>query len=95
MALKIVFNKRADNKLDKILDYLTKEWSLKVVNEYIENLYNTLDNLAEFPEIGLKIDEERNIRALLVTKHTRLYYRVDKNRLIILNFIDTRKKQAG
>ncbi len=72
MALKIVFNKRADNKLDKILDYLTKEWSLKVVNEYIENIYNTLDNLAEFPEIGLKIDEERNIRALLVTKHTRL-----------------------
>ena len=63
MALKIVFNKRADNTLDKILDYLIKEWFNKVANEYIDNLYNTLENLAEFPEIELKIDEERNIRA--------------------------------
>lgn len=92
MALRIVFTKRADKKLDKILHYLQSEWSLKIAGEFVENLYNTLDNIAVFPEIGLTIDDEKLIRAFLITKHTKLYYRIEKGKLIVLNFIDTRKK---
>lgn len=92
MALEIVFTKRADKKLDNILHYLQNEWSVKVAGEFIETLYITLDNIVVFPEIGLIINDEKQIRAFLITKHTKLYYRIEKGKLIVLNFIDTRKK---
>ena len=92
MALKIVFNKRADLKLDKTLEYLKTQWSVRVANEFLENLYNTIDILSIFPEIGTMVDNERNIKGFLVTKQTKMYYRVESDKLIILNFIDTRRK---
>ncbi len=75
MALKIVFNNRADLKLDKILNYLKSEWSVKVANEFLGNLYNLMDILSVFPEIGTIVDIERNIRAFLVT--SQLNYIID------------------
>ena len=92
MALKIIFNKRADLKLDKTLDYLKAEWSVRIANEFLENLYDTIDVLSIFPEIGTIIDNVRNIRGFLITKQIKVYYRVENEKLIILNFIDTRQK---
>ena len=92
MALKIEFSKRANSKLDRILNFLHTEWSQKVASEFLETLYITIDNIAVFPEIGLLLNEEKGIRGFLVTKHTRLYYRIQKDKLILLNFIDTRQR---
>ncbi|NOS85361.1 MAG: type II toxin-antitoxin system RelE/ParE family toxin [Ignavibacteria bacterium] len=92
MALKIVFNKRADNKLDSTLEYLKSEWSVRVANEFLEHLYETLDVLSIFPEIGTIIDDLKEIRGFLATKQIKVYYRIKDNKLIVLNFIDTRQK---
>lgn len=59
MALEIVFTKRADNKLDAILDYLRNEWSLKTAETFTEHLYNILDIVSRFPDAGTLIDESK------------------------------------
>lgn len=37
---------------------------------------------------------KKNIRSILVTKHNKVYYRVEKGNLIIINIIDTRRDPA-
>lgn len=92
MALKIVFSKRADIKLDSTLEYLRSEWSIRVANEFLEHLYETIDTLSIFPEIGTIVNEVNGIRGFLVTKQIKVYYKVKENKLVVLNFIDTRQK---
>lgn len=93
MALQIVVNKRAEINIDKTLSYLNSEWSEKIAGEFIENLFNIIELLSLFPELGTIVDDEKDIRGFLLVKQIKIYYRVKGNRLIILNLIDTRKKQ--
>ncbi|MDO9256718.1 MAG: type II toxin-antitoxin system RelE/ParE family toxin [Bacteroidales bacterium] len=52
MALEILWTKQADRKFDKIIDYLFHEWNQKVTQAFVKKVYDTLDILAGFPEIG-------------------------------------------
>jgi plasmid stabilization system protein ParE len=52
MALRIFWSKRADKKFDNILDYLNTEWGEKVTSAFVKKVYDFLDILVEFPEIG-------------------------------------------
>jgi plasmid stabilization system protein ParE len=52
MALEIIWTKQADRKFDRIIVYLLHEWNQKVTASFVRKVYDTLDTLAEFPEIG-------------------------------------------
>lgn len=52
MALGIFWSKRADKKFDNILDHLSREWGEKVTSAFVKKVYDFLDILIEFPEIG-------------------------------------------
>jgi hypothetical protein len=38
MAKQIIYKKRFLNKLDKLLIYLEKEWSITIANEFLDKL---------------------------------------------------------
>ena len=42
MALVIFWSKRADQKFDKIIDYLNKEWGQSVTSAFIRKVYDFL-----------------------------------------------------
>ena len=63
MALEIVWSKRADNKFDKIIKHLTDEWGKNVTSAFVKKVYDFLDILVEFPEIGTL--EHWNIRKII------------------------------
>ena len=52
MALKIRWTTRADIKLDQLIIYLESEWGESVVKAFMSKLYDFLEILSEFPEIG-------------------------------------------
>ncbi len=52
MALEIRWTKRADIKLDHLIIYLEEEWGESVVKAFMRKLYDFLEILSEFPEIG-------------------------------------------
>lgn len=66
-------------------------WYDSVADNFIKKLYETIELLSEKPNSGLKLKEGNNIRTILITKHNRLYYRIEKDKLIIINLIDTRR----
>ena len=91
MALKIQWTKRADKKFDLILDYLLVEWNQKVTVSFVRNVYDIIDILAEYPEIGTLENSEKGIRGLTIVKQVDIFYKVNGDQLIILNFFDNRQ----
>lgn len=93
MANQIVWTKRADANFDKILEYLHVQWGQKVTIDFIKRTYDFLDILIDFPEIGVMQNVGSNIRGFTLTKHTTLFYRIESQTILLLNFFDNRQRR--
>jgi plasmid stabilization system protein ParE len=90
MAQQIIYKKRFINKLNKLLLYLEREWSAAVANEFLDKLEDHLKKIKFYPTIG-NLTSLKNTRSVLITKHNKIYYRVEKNKIVLINMIDTRR----
>ena len=91
MALEIQWSKRADKKFDLIIEYLLEEWSEQVTKSFVQKVYDLIDVLAEFPEIGAIEYKEKGIRGFTIIKQINIFYRIKDNKIIILDFFDNRQ----
>lgn len=91
MAKRIVWNKRALEKFDEIVDYFEKNFSQKVAFGFVKKVFDRLDILSKYPEIGRKSKKKKNIRFHRIDKHIDLYYRIDGKNLIVVYIFDTRQ----
>jgi len=94
MALEILWSKRADKKFDKILIYLSNEWGNIVTMSFVKKVYDFLDILSEFPDIGTLENKENGIRGFVIIKQVCIFYTIRENRIIILNFFDNRQSPS-
>lgn len=90
MAKEIVWTKRANAKFNKIIQFLEEEWGEKVTANFVRRTFDLLDLLFEYPTLGWLEKPDKEIRGFLITKHNRLFYRIKDEKLILLNFFDTR-----
>ena len=52
MALEIKWSTKAEISLDYLIIYLQNKWGTVVVQEFMQKLFDFLEILTEFPEIG-------------------------------------------
>ena len=90
MALTIYWSKRADSKFDSIIEFIHDEWGEVVTKAFVKKVYDFLDILEEFPEIGTLENKERNIRGFVIVRQLTLFYKIQDNKIILLNFFDNR-----
>ncbi len=88
MALTIYWTKRADIKFDKIIRFLNEEWGEKATKKFVQKVYDFLEILQEYPEIGTIENKESNIRGFVIVKQLTLFYKINQNKIILLNFFD-------
>ncbi len=91
MALRVITKKRFQNKVRKLNEYLISNWNESVADDFVLKLISTIVLLSEQPHLGSAVKGFNGIRTILITEHNRLYYRIEKNTLVILNLIDTRR----
>jgi len=91
MALNIKWSKRADRKFDKILEYLMTNWSEQVTKNFVKKVYDFLDVLSEFPEIGSIENSEKGLRGFTIVKQINIFYRIKGETIILLDFFDNRQ----
>jgi plasmid stabilization system protein ParE len=94
MALKIEWTANALEDYRQVVDYLLKEWPLKVAVDFVNNLENRVDNLSSFPNIGIASLKDPFIRSIVITKHNKLYYRISPDKIEILDIFDTRQSHG-
>ena len=91
MALKIVWSKRASLKFDQINTYLIEEWGEQSAKQFIGKVFDFLEILSEFPEIGSMENKEKSIRGFTIVKQVNLYYRIKSDKIILILFFDNRQ----
>ena len=90
MAYSITYKKQFFKSLDKVLNYLEKEWGHGFAVAFLERIDKRTSLLKEQPNLGIASSRIKNVRGILITKHNKLFYKVFDNRIIILNLYDTR-----
>lgn len=93
MAYPVIYKKRYLNSLDKLLEYLEKQWPAETASDFLNVLENCITAIKINPHIGIET-KIKNTRSILITKHNRLYYRLKKEKIVILNMIDTRRNPS-
>jgi plasmid stabilization system protein ParE len=86
VGYKIIFKKRFTNNLLNVLAYLEKEWGIKVADEFLDKINSALILLKSHPYTGAP-STRVNVRGLLITKHNRLFYRVQNNTIVIISLL--------
>jgi plasmid stabilization system protein ParE len=91
MALKIVWSKRASLKFDQMVLYLSEEWGEKSAGKFINLVFNFLEILSEYPQIGSVENKSKNIRGFTIDKHVNVYYRIKGDSIMLILFFDNRQ----
>ena len=91
MEKEIVFSKRFLRHIDKLTEYLLKEWNERVVLEMFSKLDKRINDIRKNPSLGQPSVKFTGVRSLLVKPYQRIYYREKKNVITILALIDNRK----
>jgi plasmid stabilization system protein ParE len=92
MGLQIVAKKRFLNSFKKITAYLKSEFGKTVAEDFNKIVINKLELIVTQPNIGA-VTAIKNTQSVIVGKghQNKIYYRVEKSKLIIINLIDVRK----
>lgn len=91
MALSIKWSKKADTRFAEIIEYLEKKWGTKTGGAFVKKVFEFLDLVSEFPEIGTIEKIDLQIRGFVIVKQITVFYQVRKEEIIILNFFDNRQ----
>ena len=88
--MKITLSKTYLKSLDKLLLYLNEFWDITVSKRFVKKIDKRIATIAQQPHIGAKSLKSTKVRSVLVTKQNRLFYKIEKDTIHILDLIDTR-----
>lgn len=71
--MKVLFSKKAENGLDKILNHVVKNFSPKQAQTVRDKLASSILKLGKFPEMGSKIAGQSDKRCLVVAGNLVVY----------------------
>jgi plasmid stabilization system protein ParE len=91
MAYRIKINKRFQIETQRVYQYLAEEWSFKVADDFIENLYGTIHQLSEVPFSGSPASKYKNVRKIIISKHNKVYYRVKGKTITVLSLFESKQ----
>ena len=86
----LIFSERSLKEIKKISEFIKFKWSLKVSNEFMEKLKTNFDLLLVDPEI-FPPNNYKQLRKCVVSKQTTIFYKIIKNKIVIVSVFDTRQ----
>lgn len=87
----IVWNKRAETSLDKITDYIGKQFSRKEEDTFVLQVLETLITVDKFPKAYPETKLLKRARKAVIHPHSTLFYRIEsKEKVRLLLFWDNR-----
>lgn len=91
MEKKIVYTKNFQTSVNNTKDWLEKEWSFDIAEKFILELYKLIDLISAQPQIGSISHKKKNVRRILLSRRSRIYYRINKKTITLLDLFDTRQ----
>ena len=91
MRLEVRFTEEAEKDLQDIVTYLEEVWNEKIVDEFISEIDEQIDRIAEMPYLFPKTEKRESVRKCLINKRVALFYKVTENIIFLLAFRSTRR----
>ena len=85
MALEVKWSAKGSKSLYQITTYLEEYLSQKSLIEFIDNVFDCIDQILAFPEIGVIEIKETKLRSYLINKNLRLFLSYNENENMPLN----------
>ena len=90
--MKVYLSKQAEDKLQKLLEYLLEKWNVQVRNDFLEKLIAKLNQISIYPESCPKSEDFAGLHKCVLSKQTTFYYRVKNTTEIeVITFFDSRQ----
>lgn len=86
MIFDVIWTPEATETFNNNLNYLEKEWSAIVYDQFIERVYDVISKISENPNLYTCVDKNRNIFRSVITKQILLFYRVKENQIYLISF---------
>lgn len=91
MAYKIAINRRFEVKVAKTYEYIVKKWGHSVGDAFYARMLHKLNVLQKQPFIGKVSKKRPEIRRLLLKTQNVIYYRIDGDTIVLVNFLNSRR----
>jgi plasmid stabilization system protein ParE len=88
---KMMWSDRAITDLKNIIDYLTKNWTRREIQNFSRRLDKRLDLISVNPNLFPRTTKRKNVRKSVLTKHTVIYYKTESNVVTIVTLFDPRQ----
>jgi plasmid stabilization system protein ParE len=70
----VFWSDSAKISFDKIIEYLTNNWSNKEIEKFVNRTNEVLSTLKRYPEMCRPSLKRKNVRIALLNKHTQMVY---------------------
>lgn len=90
--MNIFLSKRAERNFSSIKIQIANRIGINVAEAFEERIANFLILLGSNPDIGSMENPKLRIRAFQITKLTRVFYRIEIKKIVILSFFDVRQE---
>ena len=91
MVKTVKWNNLATSSLSQIAEYLESEASYETAVRLVNLVYDKIDIVKKYPEMGRPAPDTKTIRFVKIDKNRRMYYRKHGTTLHIVWFFDTRQ----
>ena len=91
MVRKVKWTANAVEDLELLVAYLRDEWSEESAQTFVVKLWRKIEILQHLPFIGKQSVKLPDVRRVLVTKHTSVFYFVQSDVITILDIFDNRQ----
>lgn len=91
MAKKIIWSKSAAEDFNRLVNYLQEDWGDTVTTRFTTKFFSLLNMLSQWPAVGRIQVKKEKIRGLMVSRYNKLFYRIEKDKIILLKIFDMRR----
>ncbi|MCJ8164976.1 type II toxin-antitoxin system RelE/ParE family toxin [Pontibacter sp. E15-1] len=84
----IIWNKRASKQLAALQKYLQEEFGEKTAQICTVRIFEFLELLLKYPQIGSVENTEKGVRGFLLHRHTTILYKQKQENIYILAVFD-------
>ncbi len=90
MAYKIKKSKEFLRNVLFVIGNIEKEWGIKSAVKFQTILDSKINKLSFSPNAGMMTTKSKSIRKLVITKHNKVYYQINKDEINVLALFETR-----
>lgn len=92
-TFKLIWSEEAVEGLKEIISYLENRFSENEIKDFIKEPDHQLDTICSFPMIFPKSEKLKFIRKCVVARRTSIYYKIEREEIILISIIDNRKQR--